>query len=110
MNLWNSKGHMLICTICNWVNNKKYRIKRFFVSFIEYIWFQKTIFIFFLFPFSMIYLCVTKFIHILYKIGYKKIKKFEIPIIVIGNITVGGNGKTPLVIWLCEQLKKKIGK
>ena len=27
------------------------------------------------------------------------------PVIVVGNITVGGSGKTPLVIWLCEQLR-----
>lgn len=29
------------------------------------------------------------------------------PVLVIGNISVGGNGKTPLVIWLVEQLQKK---
>lgn len=26
------------------------------------------------------------------------------PVIVVGNISVGGSGKTPLVVWLCEQL------
>src|SRR5687767_984378 len=30
-----------------------------------------------------------------------------IPVIVVGNITVGGSGKTPLVIWIAEFLKKK---
>lgn len=27
------------------------------------------------------------------------------PLIVVGNLTVGGSGKTPLVIWVCEQLR-----
>ncbi len=30
-----------------------------------------------------------------------------IPVVVVGNITAGGNGKTPLVIWLVEKLKEK---
>lgn len=31
----------------------------------------------------------------------------RLPIIVVGNISVGGNGKTPFVIWLCELLIKE---
>jgi len=30
-----------------------------------------------------------------------------IPLISIGNITVGGSGKTPFVIWLCKQLRQR---
>src|SRR5687768_15622554 len=30
-----------------------------------------------------------------------------IPVIVVGNLTVGGSGKTPLVIWIAEFLKSK---
>jgi tetraacyldisaccharide 4'-kinase len=30
-----------------------------------------------------------------------------IPVIVVGNITVGGTGKTPLVLWIAEFLKAK---
>src|SRR3990167_10619021 len=31
--------------------------------------------------------------------------KYKCPIIVVGNITVGGTGKTPVVIWLANYLK-----
>ncbi|MDZ4098664.1 MAG: tetraacyldisaccharide 4'-kinase, partial [Methylophilaceae bacterium] len=39
-------------------------------------------------------------------LGILKSYRSQVPIIVIGNITVGGTGKTPLVIWLTDQLKR----
>lgn len=33
--------------------------------------------------------------------------KVDVPIIVVGNISVGGTGKTPMVIWLCEWLRQQ---
>lgn len=45
---------------------------------------------------------------LLSKIRYVLIHRrpIEIPIIVVGNISVGGTGKTPMVIWLSERLKE----
>jgi len=40
----------------------------------------------------------------LYKTGLFKTEQFPVPLIVVGNITVGGTGKTPLVIWLAQHL------
>lgn len=33
--------------------------------------------------------------------------RLPVPVIVVGNITVGGAGKTPLTIWLARQLKEQ---
>src|SRR5688500_12312266 len=44
---------------------------------------------------------------ILYRVRILKSTHPGIPVIVVGNITVGGSGKTPLVIWIAEFLKKK---
>ena len=65
-------------------------------------WQQKNIVSYVLLPFSFIYrglVGVRKFYYRLFP-G----KKFSVPIIVVGNITVGGAGKTPLVIYLAELL------
>lgn len=41
----------------------------------------------------------------LYKIGLLKSHKIKCPVVIVGNITVGGVGKTPFVIWLVNQLQ-----
>jgi tetraacyldisaccharide 4'-kinase len=40
-----------------------------------------------------------------YQLGILKSYRMSVPVIVVGNITVGGNGKTPVVMWLVEQLR-----
>ncbi|OZB33889.1 MAG: tetraacyldisaccharide 4'-kinase [Ferrovum sp. 34-44-207] len=43
----------------------------------------------------------------LYTYGFIKSHALPVPVLVVGNITVGGTGKTPLVISLCQWLKEK---
>lgn len=42
-----------------------------------------------------------------YDKGISTSHQVEVPVISIGNITTGGTGKTPLVIWICNMLKRK---
>jgi tetraacyldisaccharide 4'-kinase len=41
----------------------------------------------------------------LYQHGWLKSYRLNVPVVVVGNINIGGTGKTPLVIWLAEQMK-----
>ncbi len=41
-----------------------------------------------------------------YRAGLRRARRLKAPVIVVGNLTVGGTGKTPLVIWLCEHLRR----
>lgn len=43
----------------------------------------------------------------LYQCGILRSHKVNVPVISIGNITTGGTGKTPLVVWLCRYLCQK---
>ena len=60
-----------------------------------------------LLPFSWIYGSIVRFSNWLFDIGLKKSKSFSIPIISVGNITVGGSGKTPHVEYLIRLLHDK---
>jgi tetraacyldisaccharide 4'-kinase len=42
-----------------------------------------------------------------YRAALCKVRHFAVPVVVVGNITVGGTGKTPLVIWLAQQLRAR---
>lgn len=74
---------------------------------IEKLWYGKTHFYWLLMPLSWLYGLITLVRRQLYKAGILKSWKSPVPIIVIGNLSVGGNGKTPLVIGLIEALKTK---
>ena len=56
-------------------------------------------------PFSLVYGLVTKIRKAAYISGVLKTHRFDIPVVVVGNLTVGGTGKTPFVITLAERLK-----
>ena len=75
------------------------------VSFIEQSWYQKKLWLWLLWPLSIL----TKFV------AQQKRERFisqpklswkpDVPVIVVGNIVVGGTGKTPMVIWLTKLLE-----
>jgi len=59
----------------------------------------------FFWPVSVLYCAVTAARRRLYEKGILRVCRVSRPVIVVGNITVGGTGKTPFVVWLCAQLQ-----
>lgn len=73
-------------------------------------WYRKTLFhplTLLLLPFSWMFACATALRRWCYRVGILKQYRLNMPVIVIGNISVGGTGKTPLVIWLAAYLQSK---
>lgn len=57
-----------------------------------------------LLPLSAIFGCVALVRKYCYEVGVFKPFVSNTPVIVVGNISVGGNGKTPFVLWLHDYL------
>ncbi len=60
-----------------------------------------------LFPLSLLYGMVTGIRNLLFDLKILKSVEFDFPVISVGNITVGGTGKTPHVEYLIELLSEK---
>ena len=58
-----------------------------------------------LIPLSWLFSAITFCRKYFYDIGLLQKQRLNVPVIVVGNITVGGTGKTPMVIWLAGQLQ-----
>ena len=57
------------------------------------------------FPFSILYGLITSLRNYLYDVGLLKSAHFKTPTIVVGNLSVGGTGKTPQIEYLIDLLK-----
>ena len=60
-----------------------------------------------LLPVSLFYAVAVQLRNSLYTLGWVKSARLPRPVISIGNLTVGGTGKTPTCLWLAEELKSQ---
>lgn len=58
-------------------------------------------------PLSLLVCLVARLKRLLYQLGIRKQTRIPVPLIVIGNLSVGGAGKTPLVAYLADLLRKE---
>jgi tetraacyldisaccharide 4'-kinase len=82
-------------------------MKKTLVRWLQDAWYQDMYLSVFLVPFSLVYVDVVRLRRFLYRKGLLKSTRLPVPVIIVGNITVGGTGKTPLVIWMVNYLRQQ---
>ncbi len=70
------------------------------------VWMGRGLLAVLLYPLSLIFRGITAFRRFAYQKGLFRSTRMPVPVIVVGNIFVGGTGKTPMVIWLTQILRK----
>ena len=73
-------------------------------SFVVDSWYNKSIWLYLLYPFSLLFSYLTSRRRRKFLKDKNKSYESEIPIIVVGNLTIGGTGKTPLVKYIATEL------
>lgn len=73
---------------------------------LEHYWYEPNRLVWLLLPLSWLYCLITVIRRKFYQLNLKKSYSAQVPVVVIGNIVIGGSGKTPLLISLCEYIQK----
>ena len=74
---------------------------------VESVWRQRGPPAWLLLPLGLLFFAVVALRRILYRFGILRGERLAVPVVVVGNITAGGSGKTPLVIWLVDELGRR---
>lgn len=87
---------IFLMTVQHWVNRVTHHL-----------WYDKSSASPLLAPLGRAYGQGVGLVHEAYRSGRIKTLVLPVPVIVVGNITVGGTGKTPLTIWMAQMLKQQ---
>ncbi len=70
-------------------------------------WYTKQKRVWVLFPFMLLFALLSGLRRRFFTLGLLAVYKSKLPVVIVGNIGIGGNGKTPLAIALIEKLQAK---
>jgi tetraacyldisaccharide 4'-kinase len=77
------------------------------MTLIERAWQQRAPWLYILAPLAWLFALLSAIRRQLFAMGLLKQTKLPIPVIIVGNISVGGNGKTPVVLAIAQYLRQQ---
>jgi tetraacyldisaccharide 4'-kinase len=76
------------------------------MAWLERHWQRTTLLGLLLYPLSIVFRAAVALRRLLYRSGVLTTVRLPVPVVIVGNITVGGTGKTPVVLWLVGYLRE----
>lgn len=74
---------------------------------LDHYWYSQNPLAWVLWPLSLLFCALAGLRRFLYRRGVFKTYRAPVPVIIVGNISVGGTGKTPLIVYLCRYLQRR---
>lgn len=74
---------------------------------LERSWYQPFGWSWLLLPLSLVFVLLSALRRSLFRAGVLKSTRLPVPVLVVGNISVGGTGKTPVTLSLCDYLRQQ---
>ncbi len=74
---------------------------------LERAWYTKQWWCYLLAPLSILFWLLSTLRRFLFQSKLKASYRLPVPVIIVGNISVGGTGKTPFTLWLCQFLREQ---
>lgn len=76
------------------------------MNWLERSWYKQAYWSYLLAPLTLLFWFVSLLRRLGYRLGLSKQNKYNLPVIVVGNISVGGTGKTPFTVYLVKLLQE----
>lgn len=71
------------------------------------VWRTRGLFAYLLWPMAACFFALVAARRVAYRYGLLRSERLPLPVVVIGNLVAGGAGKTPLTLWLAQQLRMR---
>lgn len=70
-------------------------------------WYEKRWWCYLLLPLSLLFWLLAALRRSLFRCKLKASYRLAVPVVIVGNISVGGTGKTPFTLWFCQFLREQ---
>ena len=82
-------------------------VSRAIDKWVDNVWYGQSLFYWLLLPLSWLFGAAVALRRFAYRRGFARSHKPDVPVIIVGNLTAGGTGKTPVTIWLARRLRRQ---